>query len=729
MPSWPCGPARPRPGASRWTSCASRRRACRCAAAAAPISPPTPWRARRRWTSPTWPASPAWPATHSRHRRAAARRLGRRARPDLRLGLDGTDLAATDVAVQRFGPRSTLPSRHPWARARWACGPTARPRPPASPSTAASWARTAASPWSSTASCRRRRGHGAQARAALLPVRAGRAGPASIATGSPAPPVSMRRSPTSPPLPRTSRSRRGAVTGGAFRLGADHHRRGAGGTDRGHARRRRQRPGGLPPGVQELVGPAPTLQARAVVEPDRPPRSRAWSSRARRAAEGEPATAFADQSLGGELRLSVPDLAGWSRWSASRSRAARVARRFRRDRAAPGGHPRRRVDGLTVGRAGVRPGRARRRREGPSRCARRLGPAGGDARGGRSSPWRRATSLRASSLRCRASSSTRRAPTSRAMLRSTSTRRSRVAGCGRGPRPRSAGALDRATGRRQGGARLAAHHARGPPGRDPRRRRERDRRRLRCAASARLDATVADALGRGAVDARLRARSFAAPDLAVERATVAVGGPLAALDVTASANGSQGGRPFDVSRRRRARRARPAQDGPVTDLPGAIAGEHVRLAQPATVVLDGRARRRRPARPGPGPARVQGSLELGDPRVRGQLASSSCRWRPAAFRRAAARRQRRARLDLAARRTRPQLTLDVGRRGGARTPRAVKRPTPRSTATLQGGRLEADLTVDRPGRRAGHGPRCLPVRLGLDPPAFALDQAAAPRAV
>ncbi|HEX6015365.1 MAG TPA: hypothetical protein VFY87_26915, partial [Geminicoccaceae bacterium] len=61
---------------------------------------------------------------------------------------------------------------------------------------------------------------------------------------------------------------------------------------------------GLPPGVQELVGPAPTLQARAVVEPGRAAAFESLTLAGEGVrVEGEPRYGFADQSLGGELRL------------------------------------------------------------------------------------------------------------------------------------------------------------------------------------------------------------------------------------------------------------------------------------------------------------------------------------------------------------------------------------------------------------------------------------------
>ena len=66
---------------------------------------------------------------------------------------------------------------------------------------------------------------------------------------------------------------------------------------------------GLPPGAQELVGASPTLQAKAAIEPGRAATvdSLVLQGQGIRL-EGEPRFGFADQALGGELRLTIPDL-------------------------------------------------------------------------------------------------------------------------------------------------------------------------------------------------------------------------------------------------------------------------------------------------------------------------------------------------------------------------------------------------------------------------------------
>ena len=66
---------------------------------------------------------------------------------------------------------------------------------------------------------------------------------------------------------------------------------------------------GLPPGAQELVGASPTLQAKAAIEAGRAATvdSLVLQGQGIRL-EGEPRFGFADQALGGELRLSIPDL-------------------------------------------------------------------------------------------------------------------------------------------------------------------------------------------------------------------------------------------------------------------------------------------------------------------------------------------------------------------------------------------------------------------------------------
>ena len=66
---------------------------------------------------------------------------------------------------------------------------------------------------------------------------------------------------------------------------------------------------GLPPGAQDLVGPAPTVAARTVIEPN----GAATFERLELVGtglrlEGNPRLGLADHSLGGELRLTVPDV-------------------------------------------------------------------------------------------------------------------------------------------------------------------------------------------------------------------------------------------------------------------------------------------------------------------------------------------------------------------------------------------------------------------------------------
>ena len=223
----------------------------------------------------------------------------------------------------------------------------------------------------------------------------------------------------------------------------------------------------------------------------------------------------------------------------------------------------------------------------------------------------------------------------------------------------------------------------------------------------------------------LRAANLAAPGVVVDAATVDVGGRLAALDVTAAANGSQSGQPFDLSAAAGLDVLGQRKSIRLTKLAGTLAGEPLRLAQPATVVVDGTTIGVDALDLALGPARLQGSLDLGDPRVRGQLNLAEL---PLAalqqFGGPALAGTARASLELAGSRRAPELTLDVVAQKVSLDKASRVSTNGTLKAALRGGRAESTLELTGLGTVPLTAAVSLPASFGLDPPAFALNDGA-----
>ena len=215
------------------------------------------------------------------------------------------------------------------------------------------------------------------------------------------------------------------------------------------------------------------------------------------------------------------------------------------------------------------------------------------------------------------------------------------------------------------------------------------------------------------------------PALTVDAATVDVGGRLAALDVTAAANGSQSGQPFDLSAAAGLDVLGQRKSIRLTKLAGTLAGEPLRLAQPATVVVDGTTIGVDALDLALGPARLQGSLDLGDPRVRGQLNLAEL---PLAalqqFGGPALAGTARASLELTGSRRAPELTLDVVAQKVSLDKASRVSTNGTLKAALRGGRAESTLELTGLGAVPLTARVSLPASFGLDPPAFALNDGA-----
>lgn len=484
---------------------------------------------------------------------------------------------------------------------------------------------------------------------------------------------------------------------------------------------------GLPAGAQELVGSAPTLRARAVIEPARVATFESLIATGEGfSLEGNPSLGLSDRALGGELRLSMPDL---GRLQPLVGQPMAGGLQARAGLAGTADNPAVTIDGKTgpVVLAGL-----------PFDLVTLAGDAKGplDALGGSA----RLTMTRASQQLALATGyqlAGQQLKLTGIRLDGPATQlggdadialdgplvRGQLAG-----EARNLSALEGWIGQKlAGNAKLDLRLA------TPDRRQDAS---LRVDASglagdfgamqsASLDAKVTDALGRGAIDATLRAAHLATPAVTVDQAAIGVGGRLAALDVTAAANGSQGGQPFDLAAAAGLDVLGQRKTIRLTKLTGTLAGEPLRLAQPATVVVDRATVGIDALDLALGPARVQGSLDLGDPRVRGQLTLAEL---PLAvlqrFGGPALAGTARANLDLAGSRRAPQLTLDVVAQKVALD--KASRVTTNGTlkTTLQDGRVESTVELTGLGAAPLTARIALPASFGLDPPAFALNDGA-----
>ena len=243
--------------------------------------------------------------------------------------------------------------------------------------------------------------------------------------------------------------------------------------------------------------------------------------------------------------------------------------------------------------------------------------------------------------------------------------------------------------------------------------------------TAALDASLRDALGRGAVDASLTAQDFTAPGLAVDQAKVGVNGRLAELAITASAAGSQGGQAFDIATAAGLDVLGARKVVKLTSLGGTLMGQKLRLMQPATVTLAGAAMAVDQVDVQFGAARAQANLSLDEQRVRGGLTLNElalAALEPFGLPSLAGKGQ--ARLDLSGSPKAPEATLSLDVRQLALDPVAKVKADASLQATVRGGRLDANLTAKGLGATPLTATARLPVTFSLQPFAFAVDNGA-----
>lgn len=485
----------------------------------------------------------------------------------------------------------------------------------------------------------------------------------------------------------------------------------------------------LPAGARELVGPAPTLEARALIEPGTAVtvRSLVLAGEAIRL-EGEPRYGLADRSLGGSLRLALPDLARLEP-VLGQPIAGRAEARAELGGTAATPDLRLEAEATPLAIAGEAFDRV-------SLTA--------TARGEAAAP-EGAIRLSAERSREKVTLATDYRLAGRQLALSGLTLE--------GPGTRLAGGLDlaldgpRATGSLAGEVRdlaaLAAWHRQNLAGRvgldlalsapggrqDARLRLQGDGLTGDFGAlrSARLDAGVQDALGQPRVEARLEAQGLARPGLALQTADLAANGPLSGLAVTLAAQGEQAGKPLRLNARAEIAALAPRRSVRLTALDGSVAGQSLRLLQPATATLgEGGAVALDRLGLRWGPAELRASLDLGQGRVRADASLAGLPLEllegfgaPPMVGRADAR------LTLSGSARAPEGTVELNARNLARDPAADVKPDAVLEARLGGGRLDATLRLSKLGAQPLVARAALPVTFSLEPAAFTLDPGAA----
>jgi translocation and assembly module TamB len=241
--------------------------------------------------------------------------------------------------------------------------------------------------------------------------------------------------------------------------------------------------------------------------------------------------------------------------------------------------------------------------------------------------------------------------------------------------------------------------------------------------SARLDAGVADALGRPTLDVRLDAQAFSRPGITLERTSLAAKGPLSDLALTLETQGQQAGKPLRLNAAATVAAEAPRRTVRLTALNGSVAGQSLRLARPATLTLgEGGAVALDRLGLRWGPAELQASLDLGGGRVRADANLASLPLdllqgfgAPPMVGRA------NAKLSLDGPTRSPEGTAELRVRGLALERAAPLKPDATLEARVGGGRLAATLRATGLGAQPLTARAAVPVAFSLEPAAFVLD--------
>ena len=482
---------------------------------------------------------------------------------------------------------------------------------------------------------------------------------------------------------------------------------------------------GLPPGAQELVGAEPTLAMTARVEPESAVTvERLELNGAGLRLEGDPRLGLPGQELGGELRLSIPDLAPLKA-ALNQLVAGSVELRAGLGGTVP--VPEVALDGaaerVLVGAEALErvtlTGRLAGPLEAPSGTA-RLAATRQKQELAVATDYRLANDLLSLTGLTIDGPATRLAGNLDVALPSPLARGALSGGIG------DLAALQPWLGQRLSGS-ADLNLTLATPG-------NRQDATLRVAATgvggefgslrrADLAATLNDLHGRGAVGANLTATGLAAGDLTFDRAKVDVGGRLAALDIGAATAGSQAGQPFDLNARAAVEPLGPRQRIQLSRLDGKLAGETLRLGAPATVTIEGRRIDLDQLDLALGPARLSGNLALGDSQVQGELALARLSLRTLErFGAPQLTGTGAAQVTLGGTRKAPDVTLTADLAKATLDPAAPTTVDASLRGRLSGGGLQADLAVTGLGAQPLTLAATVPARFSLDPPAFALTE-------
>ena len=484
---------------------------------------------------------------------------------------------------------------------------------------------------------------------------------------------------------------------------------------------------GLPPGAQELIGAEPTLQAKAVVEPESSAafRSLMFTGAGVRL-EGEPRYAMADRSLGGELRVAIPDLApiqpvvGQPLAGAAALRAGLAGSVDQPAITLDGTVDRLAVAGQSFDRVALT-GDITGPLETPAGAV-NVTATRGKQDVALTTGYRLAGDLLTLTGLTLNAPATRLAGNGEVALAGPLVR-GELAG-----EIRDLGTLQAWIGQKlTGSARLDLRLTSPQSAQDA-------TLKVDMAGvgggfgslrSAALAVTITDALGRGGIDGSLRAQDLATPSLAVANAVVIVGGRLAAMDVDATVAGNQAGQAFDLSTAAGLELVGPRKTVRVTKLAGKVAGENLRLGQAANLTLDGSTLDVDRVALELGPAKLNGKLQLGATKVAGELTLATL---PLAtlgrFGAPPLAGTGQAKVALAGTRSAPEATLNASVAKAALDPAAKVKLDGRLDGSLGGGRLIADLSLDGLGKGPLTARASLPATFTLDPPAFTLNDKA-----
>ncbi|MFO1067433.1 MAG: translocation/assembly module TamB domain-containing protein [Geminicoccaceae bacterium] len=236
-------------------------------------------------------------------------------------------------------------------------------------------------------------------------------------------------------------------------------------------------------------------------------------------------------------------------------------------------------------------------------------------------------------------------------------------------------------------------------------------------------AALADAFGRGGLDATVNLSAFERPDLAVDSASLTARGAIADAALTLAAKGQQQALPFDLSTDARVRMLGAPRRLDVERLQGLYAGQTIELRQPARLVLDKGVLDLDQLDLKVGQAQVQGNLRMGGGRVRADASLSQF---PLAMLASLGgpdlEGEANARLALSGSTRSPDatLSLEIPHLHGDGVSRDIPPAALVAEARIGNGRLDADLRLDKVTDKPITASVQAPVNFALEPFLFDL---------